>query len=121
MTRSTGSQTSDFDRGSATSDFVLLATPTVLAFALVLSVLFAAVTKLEAIVNASTLAQKLASADSSTSRDVETLSEAAISFTFGRPLKQVVSKTSQAVLVCYDLQDVLGLSRACWHSFNEPQ
>lgn len=98
----------------------MLATPTVLAFALILAVVMAADVKLEAIVSASTLAQKLASADASTSRDIETLSEATSSFTFAKPFKQVVSKTSHAVLVCYDLRDVLGLSHACWHSFNEP-
>ena len=94
MTHSAESQTSDFDRGSATSDFVLLAAPTVLAFALILGVVMAAEAKLEAIVNASTLAQKLASADALTSRDVETLSEVESSFTFGEPLKQVVSRHS---------------------------
>ena len=121
MTHSAEFQTSSSERGSAASEFVLLAAPTVLAATFALGLVVAADAKLEATANAAALAQKLAAADAITTSDTSALLQVVKAFTFGIPLKQVVAKTEDAVSVCYDFETSLGISHACWHSFSEPR
>jgi len=121
MTHSVEFQTSRRERGSAASEFVLLAGPTVLAATFALGLVISADARLEATANAAALAQKLASADSVATSDTSSLSQAANTFTFGSPLRQVVAKTEDSVSVCYDFETSLGVRHACWHSFSEPR
>lgn len=120
MTPSVEFQTSKGDRGSAAVEFVLVAVPVALCTAMALATILSASTKLEALVAVSRFAQKVSSADAAPVSDTPALAATNRTLTFGRALRQTASKSSLISSFCLTYRQPLGTSRACWHSFSEP-